>query len=151
MLSFIEEAIEAGLDIVNGLHEYLEEKPHLLEAARRRGVKLHDIRKPRSKMDLHFWSGEITRVRAPRIAVMGTDCAVGKRTTTRWLMEACNKAGIKTEMIFTGQTGWMRSRHDYGFLFDLTPNDFVSGELEYAIVKCDQECSPDLILLDNLL
>ena len=46
---------------------------------------------------------------------MGTDCAVGKRTTTRWLMEACNQAGIKTEMIFTGQTGWMQSRHDYGF------------------------------------
>ena len=44
LLNFIEEAIEAGLDIVNGLHEFLEEKPHLVEAARRRGVKLHDIR-----------------------------------------------------------------------------------------------------------
>ncbi len=149
LLNFIEEAIEAGLDIVNGLHEFLEEKPNLVEAARRRGVKLHDIRKPRSKMDLHFWSGEITRVRAPRIVVMGTDCAVGKRTTTRWLMEACNQAGIKTEMIFTGQTGWMQSGHEYGFLFDSTPNDFVSGELEDAIVRCDRECSPDLILLEG--
>ena len=33
LLSFIEEAIEAGLDIVNGLHEFLEEKPNLVEAA----------------------------------------------------------------------------------------------------------------------
>ena len=104
LLNFIEEAIKEGLDIVNGLHEFLEEKPHLVEAAQRRGVKLHDIRKPRSKMDLCFWSGEITRVRAPRIVVMGTDCVVGKRTTTRWLWEACNRLGIKTEMIFTGQT-----------------------------------------------
>ena len=149
LLNFIEEAIEAGLDIVNGLHEFLEEKPNLVEAARQRAVKLHDIRKPRSKMDLHFWSGKITEVRAPRIVVMGTDCAVGKRTTTRWLWEACNQAGIKTEMIFTGQTGWMQSGHEYGFLFDSTPNDFVSGELEDAIVRCDGECSPDLILLEG--
>jgi len=149
LLSFIEEAIEEGLDIVNGLHEFLEEKPHLVEGARRRGVKLNDIRKPSSKMDLHFWSGEITKVRAPRIVVMGTDCAVGKRTTTRWLWEACNRSGIKTKMIFTGQTGWMQSGHDYGLLFDSTPNDFVSGELEDAIVRCDRDCSPDLILLEG--
>ena len=79
---------------------------------------------------------------------MGTDCAVGKRTTTRWLLEARNQGGIKTEMIFE-QTGWMQSRHDYGFLFDSTPNDFVSGELEDAIVRCDRECSPDLILVEG--
>ena len=52
-------------------------------------------------------------------------------------------------MIFTGQTGCMQSGHDYGFLFDSTPNDFVSGELEDAIVRCDRECSPDLILLEG--
>jgi uncharacterized NAD-dependent epimerase/dehydratase family protein len=51
LLNFIEEAIEEGLDIVNGLHEFLEEKPHLVEAAQRRGVKLNDIRKPCLKMD----------------------------------------------------------------------------------------------------
>ena len=149
LLRFIEESIEEGLDIVNGLHEFIEEKRHLVEAAQRRGVKLHDIRKPRSKMGLRFWSGEIRRVKAPRIVVLGTDCAVGKRTTTRWLWEACNRSGIKTEMIFTGQTGWMQSGHDYGFIFDSTPNDFVSGELEDVIVRCDRDCSPDLILLEG--
>ena len=149
LLSVIEESIEQGLGIVNGLHEFLSEKPNLVEAAQRNEIFLHDIRKPPSKIDLSFWSGEITKVQAPRIVVMGTDCAVGKRTTTRWLWEACNRSGIKTEMIFTGQTGWMQSGHDYGFIFDSTPNDFVSGELEKAVVRCDQECSPDLILIEG--
>ncbi len=149
LLSVIEEAIEQGLGVVNGLHEFLSDKPDLVDAAARRQVSLLDIRKPRSKMDLHFWTGEITQVRAPRLAVLGTDCAVGKRTTTRWLWEACNQAGLRTEMIFTGQTGWMQSGHDYGFIFDSTPNDFVSGELEHAVVRCDREQNPDLILLEG--
>lgn len=149
LLSFIEDSVEHGLGVVNGLHEFLTDKPDLVAAAKRKGTTLLDIRKPRSKMELNFWTGEITKVRAPRLAILGTDCAVGKRTTTRWLWEACNTAGIKTEMIFTGQTGWMQSEHDYGFIFDSTPNDFVSGELESAIVRCDRERAPDLILLEG--
>ena len=51
-------------------------------------------------------------------------------------------------MIYTGQTGWMQGlRH--GLMFDATPNDFVTGELEAAIVACDEELSPDLILLEG--
>ena len=57
LLCFIEEATEAGLYTVIGLHEFLEEKPNLVEAASLKGMKLHDIHKPRSKIDLHFSSG----------------------------------------------------------------------------------------------
>ena len=87
-------------------------------------------------------------VKAPRV-VMGTDCALGKRTTTRWLRDACQAEGLKTELIYTGQTGWMQSTHDYGFILDATPNDFVSGELESAIVRCDRELAPQLILIEG--
>ena len=79
---------------------------------------------------------------------MGTDCAIGKRTTSRFVWETCNANGIKTEMIFTGQTGWMQG-YRHGFIFDATPNDFIGGEIERVIMECDRESSPDLILIEG--
>ncbi|MEC8394970.1 MAG: DUF1611 domain-containing protein, partial [SAR324 cluster bacterium] len=144
----IEQALEAGLDIVNGLHQPLSEIHSLSGKAAERGAAIHDIRKPRPFSELKFWNGSILKVRAPRIAVIGTDCALGKRTTARWLTESCNENGIRAEMIFTGQTGWMQG-HGYGFILDSTPNDFVPGELENAIVRCDREIKPDVIFLEG--
>jgi uncharacterized NAD-dependent epimerase/dehydratase family protein len=50
-------------------------------------------------------------------------------------------------MVFTGQTGWLQGGR-WGFILDATPNDFVSGELEHAIVQCDREARPDVIFLE---
>ena len=98
--------------------------------------------------ELRFWTGAIARVRAPRLALLGTDCAVGKRTTARLLVEACRSVGLRAEMIYTGQTGGMQGSR-YGFVLDATPNDFVAGELEGAIVACDEEARPDLIIIEG--
>jgi uncharacterized NAD-dependent epimerase/dehydratase family protein len=142
------EAAEAGLTIVNGLHELAADDPTIAAAAARGGARIKDIRKPRPTRELRFWNGDIARVRAPRLAVLGTDCSLGKRTTARLLVEACRGAGLRAEMIYTGQTGWMQGGR-YGFVLDSTPNDFVAGELEGAIVACDRETSPDLIVIEG--
>ena len=142
------EAVMQGLSVVNGLHEFLVDDVALRDAAERRGVTLTDVRRPRPRPSLHFWHGDIMRVRAPRIAVLGTDCALGKRTTTRLLASALNEAGVRAEMIYTGQTGWMQgARH--GLVLDSLPNDFVCGELEHALVECDRELSPDVMLIEG--
>ena len=146
--ALLAEAIDAGLSIVNGLHELASEDPGLSRAAAERGVTITDVRKAPPRARLHFWSGAIRRVGAPRLAVLGTDCAVGKRTTARFLRDACRAAGIRSELIFTGQTGWMQGA-PYGFIFDSIPNDFVSGELEHAIVTCWEQARPELILLEG--
>jgi uncharacterized NAD-dependent epimerase/dehydratase family protein len=142
------EAIEAGMSVVSGLHEFLSDDEGLLAAAALKGVSIRDVRKTARRTDLHFWSGAILSVRAPRIAVLGTDCALGKRTTARFLLDACRKAGIATELVFTGQTGWMQGT-PFGFILDSVPNDFVSGELEQAIVSCWEKARPELILLEG--
>ncbi len=142
------EAIELGLGIVNGLHDFCADDPELAAAAHARGVELIDLRRPPPKQQLHFWSGAIAGVTTPRIAVLGTDCAVGKRTTTRLLFEALNAAGVRSEMVYTGQTGWMQGAR-YGLVLDAVPNDYVSGELEHAIVSCARERDPDLILIEG--
>jgi uncharacterized NAD-dependent epimerase/dehydratase family protein len=144
----VRRAIDAGVSIVNGLHELVADDPALAAAARERGVTVVDVRRPRKTSELHFWTGEIRTVAAPRIPVLGTDCAVGKRTTARLLTEACREAGLRAEMIHTGQTGWLQGGR-WGFILDATPNDFVSGELEHAIVACDREAHPDVIFLEG--
>jgi uncharacterized NAD-dependent epimerase/dehydratase family protein len=79
---------------------------------------------------------------------MGMDCAMGKRTTARLIKQACQAQGMKAEMIYTGQTGWLQGGK-YGFIFDSTLNDFVCGELEHAILSCAAAENPDFILLEG--
>lgn len=148
MLVIIKAAIEKGLSIVNGLHDYLTDHAEIVELADKKGVSLTDIRKPKKRADLHFFTGEIFKLSTPVIAVIGMDCAMGKRTTARLLKEACALEQIKTEMIYTGQTGWLQG-NEYGFIFDSTLNDFVSGELENAILSCAREANPSLIFLEG--
>ncbi|MGE5277592.1 MAG: DUF1611 domain-containing protein [Acidobacteriota bacterium] len=142
------EAIESGLSIVNGLHHLAADQPALAEAGRRRGVTITDIRRPKKPGELHFWTGEALKLRTPRVAVLGTDCALGKRTTTRMLSQAARAAGLSAEWIYTGQTGWLQGA-PFGFVLDATANDFVSGELEHAVVSCARALAPQVVFLEG--
>lgn len=142
------EALRNDMSVAAGVHEYLSDVPELVELAKARGLELLDLRKPKPPSELHFWTGAIDAVEAPRLAVLGTDCAVGKRTTTRLLHHALRAADTRSELIATGQTGWLQGA-SYGFVLDSVPNDFVSGELEHAIVTCWEAERPDLILLEG--
>ncbi|GGK70755.1 DUF1611 domain-containing protein [Rufibacter glacialis] len=148
MKQTIAEAIKEGMNIVSGLHEYLSDMPDLAALAQEHGVQLIDVRKPKPKSELHFWTGKIKDVPAPRVAVLGTDVRMGKRTTTRLLTQAAEAAGLKAQMIFTGQTGWMQGRGK-GFILDSTYNDFVSGELEHAILTSYAEHKPDVFFVEG--
>lgn len=148
MLPVIETCIRKKISIVNGLHEFLCEKKTLVELAKQNNVELIDVRKPKPKTQLHFWSGEIFTVTAPIIAVMGMDCAMGKRTTCRMIREACEKENINAQMIYTGQTGWLQGGK-FGFILDSTLNDFISGELEHAVVSCWKKTNADVILIEG--
>ena len=146
--TLILEAIDKGLSIVNGLHDACCDDEEISAAAKANGVELIDLRKSKPKSQLHFWEGDIFKVRAPRLAVLGTDCALGKRTTTRMLTQALTDAGIDAQMIYTGQTGWMQGSR-YGMVFDSIINDYVSGELEHAIVRCDREARPEVMVIEG--
>ncbi len=144
----VTEAMQHGMSIVSGLHSYLSDDPEFIQTAREYNVSIYDIRKPTPISDLRFWSGDIYSVKAPRLAVLGTDCALGKRTTCRFLLDMCRENGINAEMIYTGQTGWMEG-YKYGFIFDATVNDFIGGEIERVLVGCDREASPDIMLIEG--
>ena len=148
MLEIVEEAILAGMHIVSGLHEFMGNIPGLTALAEANNVTITDIRRPKPKDQLHFWTGDIREVNCLKLAILGIDCNIGKRTTARLLLHALQEAGLRSEMIYTGQTGWMQGNR-YGFIFDSTYNDFISGELEAAMVQCYREAHPDVILLEG--
>jgi uncharacterized NAD-dependent epimerase/dehydratase family protein len=141
-------ALHRGISLVSGLHEFLADDADLVAAARANGAELIDVRRPPPARERHFWTGAIRDVKAPRLAVLGTDCALGKRTTCHVVQRACEAAGVRAAIVYTGQTGWLQGI-PHGFVFDSTPNDFVCGELEHAIVACDRDLRPDLILLEG--
>ena len=142
------EAIGLGMNIVNGLHEFLNEDEEFVAASALMNVQIVDVRKPRAKHDMHTFSGRITEVTCPRIAVLGTDCAIGKRTTATVLTRALNERGINAVMIGTGQTGLIQGAR-YGVALDAVPSQFCAGEMEAKIVEAFKRENPDVIIIEG--
>jgi uncharacterized NAD-dependent epimerase/dehydratase family protein len=111
-------------------------------------VVIRDIRNPPSRDRLHFFSGKIEDVTALKIAVLGTDSAVGKRTTAWLMVQAFERLGYRTEMIGTGQTAWMQGAR-YSIILDSLVNDFVAGEIEHAVWQAWNDQHPDVIVLEG--
>lgn len=146
--SVILEAMSYGMNIVNGLHEFLNDDPIFVAACKANQVTIDDVRKPRDKKDLRLFSGRIHQVMCPRIAILGTDCAIGKRTTATILTAALNAQGIHTIMIGTGQTGLIQGAR-YGVALDAVPSQFCAGELEATIVQAYEVEQPDVIVIEG--
>jgi uncharacterized NAD-dependent epimerase/dehydratase family protein len=144
----IREAIAFGLNIDCGLHDYLSEDPDLVNLAKKYGVKIRDIRKPPPVKNLHFFDGKIEAVKALKLAVLGTDSAIGKRTTAWLIVNALQESGVRTEMIGTGQTAWMQGAK-YAVVMDSLVNDFVSGEIEHAVWTAWHEEQPEVIIIEG--
>ncbi len=141
-------AMEHGMNIINGLHEFLNDDPVFAAACLEHNVTIQDIRKPRDKKNLRMFSGQISTVTCPRIAVLGTDCAIGKRTTATILTRLLNENGIKAVMIGTGQTGLIQGSR-YGIALDAVPSQFCAGELEATIVGAFKAENPDIIIVEG--
>lgn len=142
------EGIGLGLDVISGLHDRLEEDPWLGGLAREHGVALLDIRKPPPLSRLHFFSGRIEEVESSRIAVLGTDSAVGKRTTAWMLVDALVEEGLRTELIGTGQTAWLQGAR-YSIVLDAIVNDFVTGEIEHAVHTAYRETGAEALIIEG--
>jgi uncharacterized NAD-dependent epimerase/dehydratase family protein len=142
------EAMRFGMNIVNGLHEFLNDDPEFAKAALAHNVVMLDVRRPRDKKNLRMFSGHISTVTCPRIAVLGTDSAIGKRTTATILTTALNERGIKAILVGTGQTSLIQGAR-YGVALDAIPCQFGSGEMEAAVVEAFEGEHPDVIVIEG--
>ncbi len=144
----LEDALKTGLNVFSGLHDFLTENKKLVALANENQCMLIDIRKPPPRHLLHFFSGKIEQVDSLKIALLGTDSAVGKRTTAWIMVSAFRNAGYKTEMIGTGQTSWLQGAN-YSIILDSLVNDFVSGEIENIIYEAWENEYPDVMILEG--
>jgi len=142
------EAIGRGLHVDSGLHDLLCEDAEIVGLAADHGVRLRDIRAMPPRTALHFFSGKIEEVRCLKVAVLGTDSAVGKRTTAWLLVDGLEQRGIRAELVGTGQTAWLQGAR-YGVILDSLVNDFVAGEIEHAVHRCYVEARPEAIIIEG--
>jgi uncharacterized NAD-dependent epimerase/dehydratase family protein len=117
-------ALEAGLDIVSGMHSKLESIDAIRIAAEKTGRTLHNVRHSTIK----FPVGVGIKRSGKRLLAVGTDCALGKKYTTLALTKAFQAAGHKATFRATGQTGIMISGG--GIAMDAVVADFTAGAAE---------------------
>jgi uncharacterized NAD-dependent epimerase/dehydratase family protein len=118
------EALEAGLDIVSGLHAKLVEVPSLQTAALRLGRRLIDVRVP--PRNIPVASGR--KRSGKRLLTVGTDCALGKKYTALALARAFAARGRAVDFRATGQTGILIAGG--GMPMDAVVADFEAGAAE---------------------
>ena len=140
-------ALSRGLDVVSGLHYFLSDNEKFASMAAKNGCSITDVRKIFRDYK-RFYTGEVSQVGSIRIASLGTDSAIGKRTTSVLLVQELEQRGCKADMIFTGQTGWMQG-WSHGVVLDAMINDFVSGGIEGAILDSWRDEKPEVIIIEG--
>lgn len=141
-------AIQLGLHVDSGLHDFLSEDDEITRLAKEHGVRIRDVRKAPPRKDLHFFTGKIAEVNCLKVALLGTDSAIGKRTTAWVVIDAFRGKGYSAELIGTGQTAWMQGAR-YSIILDSLINDFVSGEIEHAVWTAWSEERPDVLIIEG--
>jgi uncharacterized NAD-dependent epimerase/dehydratase family protein len=138
------EAIDAGLDVEAGLHNLLGEDPELRAAAQSRGVRLRDLRRGPSDLDVPRGPG----ARGADLRVVhsvGSDTVVGKKVVTLELDRAARARGLRSVFVATGQTGIAIS--GWGIAVDHVISDYVAGAAERLVEQGAQR--GDLLFLEG--
>ncbi len=123
--------IAAGLDVENGLHEFISEDPELSELARRHDVELRDLRKPPGGLSVP--TGANLEVDATIVLTVGSDCAIGKKTVALELDLEARRRGLESVFVPTGQTGIAIA--GWGIAVDAVVADFLAGAAERLVVE----------------
>ena len=129
--SDVRTALQQGCDVVSGLHYFLEHDSEFRNLAEEHGCDLWDVRNPHD--DIGVADGIADSVSADVVLTVGTDCSVGKMTTTCELVRAARDRGIDAAMIPTGQTGIMIE--GWGNPVDRVVSDFTAGAVEEMILE----------------
>lgn len=132
--STITQALEEGLDVVNGLHMFLSDDPEFTAAAERGGSRLYDFRRPPERMEVATGRDHLPGRKV--ILTVGTDCASGKMGVSMELAKAAREAGLSAAMVPTGQTGMMIE--GWGVAIDRVAADFLQGTIEWLTEQAEE-------------
>ncbi len=130
MREAIIDALDAGVDVVSGLHNRLADDNAFVDAAKKSGARVHDIRHPDRTFEIAARRALATRAR--RVLTVGTDCNVGKMVASLELARGLRDRGIDVRMAATGQTGILITGS--GVCVDAVASDFIAGAAETLVV-----------------
>ncbi|HZO93209.1 MAG TPA: DUF1611 domain-containing protein [Candidatus Baltobacteraceae bacterium] len=136
-------AVDAGLEIVSGLHELLADDDEIVARARRSGSRLWDVRVP--PKDIPIFSGAAYALPQDVVLAVGSDCAVGKMTALLEIERAARAAGTRARFAATGQTGIMIAGS--GIAVDRVIADFVAGAAEKLTLE--HAVDADVVLVEG--
>jgi uncharacterized NAD-dependent epimerase/dehydratase family protein len=139
----VRRALRAGVDVVAGLHDFLADDAEFARLAREGGAELRDLRRPPA--DLELATGRAREVDADVVLTVGTDCSVGKMTTTMELAGGLRAAGEDAAVVPTGQTGVAIA--GWGTVVDAVPADFVAGAVEAMVERAADD--HDLLVVEG--
>jgi uncharacterized NAD-dependent epimerase/dehydratase family protein len=142
-IALLARAIEHGLEIWSGLHNFIADIPELAALAKKHGVTIHDLRRPPAKLDVS--NGRVRNVSATVVLTVGTDCNIGKMTTQLQLLAGLRARGIRTSFAATGQTGILIEGRGIGV--DAVIADFIGGAAEQLVLECAKDA--DLVLVEG--
>lgn len=117
-------ALDAGLNVVSGLHQKLRDNTEIVAAAKRNGRTLFDARESTRRMSV----GNGRKRAGLRVLTVGTDCSVGKMYTSLALERSMRRRGLAADFRATGQTGILVAGD--GIPVDAVIADFISGAVE---------------------
>ena len=130
-IELLRRCIEAGIDVENGLHVFLNDDSELRALADANGVELRDLRRPPA--DLSTATGEVFDVPGAIVLTVGSDCAIGKMTVSLELDLEARRRGVKSVFVPTGQTGIAIA--GWGIAVDAVVADFIAGAAERLVVE----------------
>jgi uncharacterized NAD-dependent epimerase/dehydratase family protein len=128
-------ALKQGMDVVAGLHFRLSKDEEFIALAEQYGCQIWDSKEPPA--DLSTPKSKVKLSNKFVIHTVGTDCRVGKKTTSLELTAHCQQRGINAGMAATGQSGIYISGS--GVAVDAVPADFISGAVEKLIIDSCQD------------
>lgn len=140
---WLSEAIDAGMEIANGLHRFLNDDEDLVARAARSGARLWDVRSVPE--DLPLFTGRALEIPQKVVTTVGSDCAVGKMTASLELVDAASAAGTRAEFVATGQTGILIAGK--GIAVDRVISDFLSGSAELLV--CDADPASEVLIVEG--
>ena len=123
-------AIEAGLNLISGLHFFLSDDEELRAAAEKHGVTIWDVRRPSAQNRVGQFLPH--RPGSHTVMLVGSDCAVGKMTAALELDLEARRRGLSSAFLATGQTGIMISNN--GLPADRIISDFLAGMTEELVL-----------------
>jgi uncharacterized NAD-dependent epimerase/dehydratase family protein len=140
-------AMDAGLDVMSGLHYFLADDPQLGPAARRAGVDVWDVR--RVPEGHRVADTRAHAIPATVLLTVGSDCNVGKMSTALELDATARRRGRRSAFVPTGQTGIMIA--GWGVSIDEVISDFTAGASEDLVMEAAEECrsAGDVIFVEG--